>query len=56
VYPNLVYGATGRDVVDVMIGGEWVVQEKNHVRLDAVAVFGALQRAAEQLWFELGTR
>jgi len=42
VAANLVYGATGQDVTDVMIGGEWVVRD------------GMLQRAAsDELWRDL---
>src|SRR3569833_409214 len=28
VAANLVYGATGQDVTDVMVAGEWIVRDK----------------------------
>jgi 5-methylthioadenosine/S-adenosylhomocysteine deaminase len=50
VFANLVYGATGRDVLDVMVGGEWIVRERQHRSLRLEPVTRALQAAADVLW------
>lgn len=53
VYATLVYCATGREVVDVMVEGEWVVRAREHVRVNMAETFAALQQAAAQLWREV---
>jgi len=50
VHANLVYGATGRDVTDVMVDGAWVVRGGRHRSLDRDQVYHRLQSAAERVW------
>lgn len=47
---NLVYAATGQDVTDVMVEGEWRVRERRIVGVDAGELWTELGRAAEELY------
>jgi 5-methylthioadenosine/S-adenosylhomocysteine deaminase len=46
VVANLVHAATSADVADVMVGGEWRVRERRHLRLDLGRALDRLQRSA----------
>jgi 5-methylthioadenosine/S-adenosylhomocysteine deaminase len=50
VYANLVYAATGQDVTDVMVGGEWIVRRRRFVRADARSAWRDLATAATTLY------
>jgi len=50
VAANLVYAATGQDVTDVMIGGNWVVRDRKLLRADAAALWRELHDAANELY------
>lgn len=53
VYANLVYSCTGREVRDVMVGGEWRIRSRQHVSLDVRETVQALQEASVRLWQEV---
>lgn len=53
VYANLVYCATGREVQDVMVGGEWRIRSRQHVSLDTRQGMAELQAISEALWREV---
>ena len=50
VAANLVYGATGQDVTDVMIGGEWVVRRRILQNADQQKIWRDLRDAATELY------
>lgn len=50
VAANLVYAATGQDVVDVMIAGRWVVRSRQLLTANADEVWKELARAATVLY------
>jgi 5-methylthioadenosine/S-adenosylhomocysteine deaminase len=50
VAANLVYAATGQDVTDVMVAGEWVVRERRLLTADADRLWEELTRAAAELY------
>jgi 5-methylthioadenosine/S-adenosylhomocysteine deaminase len=47
---TLVYNATGRDITDVMIGGEFVVRDRKLAGADVAEILDAAQAAAERIW------
>lgn len=51
---NLVYAATGQDVTDVMIGGQWIVRERRLLTADPERVTAELSRAADHLHQVIG--
>ncbi len=51
---NLVYSATSEDLADVMIDGEWVMQNGNVANVDEPTVCAALQAAGERMWANIG--
>ncbi|HEX6559585.1 MAG TPA: amidohydrolase family protein [Longimicrobiales bacterium] len=53
VAANLVYGATGQDVTDVMCGGEWIVRERTLRAARAEDIWQALQTHAQELYDEI---
>jgi 5-methylthioadenosine/S-adenosylhomocysteine deaminase len=46
----LVYNASGRDVTDVMVGGEFIVENRALVRADLTRILRDGQAAAERVW------
>lgn len=52
---NIVYNAQTEDLREVMIDGEWVVQENRPLRVDEPAAARALQFAGERMWSEMGS-
>jgi 5-methylthioadenosine/S-adenosylhomocysteine deaminase len=50
VAANLVYGATGQDVTDVMIGGSWVVRDRKLQTAGAISIWSELRDAAQRLY------
>jgi cytosine/adenosine deaminase-related metal-dependent hydrolase len=48
VYSRLVYACTSRDVTHVMVEGELVVKDREHVRLDAGAVLARARAEAKK--------
>jgi 5-methylthioadenosine/S-adenosylhomocysteine deaminase len=49
VAANLVFAATGQDVTDVMVGGQWVVRERRLLPADADPIWHELTHAARVL-------
>jgi 5-methylthioadenosine/S-adenosylhomocysteine deaminase len=49
VATNLVYSATGQDVTDVMIAGQWVVRDRTLLTADHDAIVADLARAAREI-------
>jgi len=49
VLANLVHCATAADVTDVLVGGEWMIRDRRHVRLDEAQVLRQLQSSADEL-------
>jgi 5-methylthioadenosine/S-adenosylhomocysteine deaminase len=50
---NLVYAATGQDVTDVMIAGDWVVRRGRLLCADQEDIWAELARAANELYDRL---
>lgn len=50
VAANLVYAATGQDVTDVMIGGRWIVRDRELQSADANTIWRELRTAAHVLY------
>lgn len=48
--PTIVYNASGRDVTHVMIGGEFVVEDRRLCRADVGQVVANGQEVADRLW------
>jgi len=53
VAANLVYGATGQDVTDVMIAGRWIVRDRHLQTGDADAIWSALHGGARELYHRI---
>lgn len=51
---NIVYNAQTEDLREVMIDGQWVLQEGHVLNVDERAVNRALQFAGERMWSEMG--
>lgn len=47
---NLVYAATGQDVTDVMIAGDWVVRRRRLLCADQESIWAEVARAANELY------
>jgi 5-methylthioadenosine/S-adenosylhomocysteine deaminase len=47
---NLVYAATGQDVTDVMVAGNWVVRRRRLLQADQERLWAELARAANELY------
>jgi len=54
VAANLVFAATGQDVTDVMVGGEWVVRNRRIRTVDQAEIAAQLARAASMLYDRIG--
>jgi cytosine/adenosine deaminase-related metal-dependent hydrolase len=52
---NIVYNAQTEDLREVMIDGQWVLQEGRVLNVDERAVNRALQFAGERMWSEMGS-
>jgi cytosine/adenosine deaminase-related metal-dependent hydrolase len=50
VAANLVYAATGQDVTDVMIGGRWIVRNRELQTADSNTIWRELRTAAHVLY------
>lgn len=50
---HVVFGMSGHQVVDVMVGGEWVLRDREFTRLDEEAVLARSAERAERIWEEL---
>ena len=44
IVPNLIYSATGREVTDSMVAGEWVMRDRRPLKIDAETVCATAQR------------
>lgn len=51
---NIVYNATPEDLKDVMIDGQWVMQDRRILHIDEPAVIKNLQAAGERMWSAMG--
>jgi cytosine/adenosine deaminase-related metal-dependent hydrolase len=49
VAANLVFAATGQDVTDVMVGGEWLVRDRRLLQADPDSIWKELAEAADVL-------
>lgn len=54
VASNLVYAATGQDVTDVMVAGEWLVRDRCLTRIDQQRISRELARAASVVYDRIG--
>ncbi len=50
---HVVFGMSGAQVVDVMVGGEWVLRDRELTRLDEAEVLARSAERAERIWKEL---
>ena len=50
---HVVFGMSGAQVTDVMVGGEWVLREREFTRLDEAEVLAHSAERAERVWKEL---
>ncbi len=50
---HVVFGTSGAQVVDVMVGGEWVLRERELTRVDEAEVLAHSAERAERIWKEL---
>lgn len=50
---HVVFGLSGAQVTDVMVGGEWVLREREFTRLDEAEVLAHSAELAERVWKEL---
>ena len=50
---HVVFGMSGAQVTDVMVGGEWVLREREFTRLDEAEVLAPSAERAERVWKEL---
>lgn len=50
---HVVFGMSGAQVVDVMVGGEWILREREFTRLDEAEVLARSAERAERIWKEL---
>ncbi|HSF98128.1 MAG TPA: putative aminohydrolase SsnA [Ornithinibacter sp.] len=53
VWEHVVFGMCGAQVTDVMVGGEWVLREREFTRLDEAEVLAHSAERAERVWKEL---
>lgn len=51
---NLVFSATSEELADVMVDGEWVMQEGTVKNVDEARVTCELQKAGERMWENIG--
>lgn len=51
---NLVFSATSEELADVMIDGQWVMQDGTVANVDEAKVTGELQAAGERMWENIG--
>lgn len=51
---NLVFSATSEELADVMIDGQWVMQEGTVTHVDEADVTRELQAAGERMWENIG--
>lgn len=47
---HVVFGMAGAQVADVMVGGKWVLRDREFTRLDEAAILAAAAARAEQIW------
>ncbi len=50
---HVVFGTSGAQVVDVLVGGEWVLRDREFVDLDEAEVLAHSAERAERVWKEL---
>ena len=50
---HVVFGLSGAQVSDVMVGGEWVLRDREFTRLDEAEVLAHSAERAERVWKEL---
>ena len=53
VWGHVVFGLSGAQVVDAMVGGEWVLRGRELTRLDEAEVLARSAERAERIWKEL---
>jgi cytosine/adenosine deaminase-related metal-dependent hydrolase len=51
---NIVYNATPEDLKDVMIDGQWVMQDGHVLHIDEQEAIKNLQAAGERMWSAIG--
>lgn len=54
VYSMIVYSATGADVCDALVEGEWVVRDRKAVRVDRAAIHAKAAECANRLMTSAG--